>query len=119
MTGTDNGLPLRHGMNPHQVPARAHVREGPLPLRVLNAAPSYINLLDALNAWQLVRELQAATGIPAATSFKHAAPAGAALGLPMTPTLARACRVEGLELWPLASVYARARGADCVASMDQ
>ncbi len=116
MTGTDNGLPLRYGMNPHQAPARAYVRDGRLPLRVLNGAPSYINLLDALNAWQLVRELQAATGIPAATSFKHATPTGAALGLPMTPTLARACRVEDLELSPLASAYARARGADRVAS---
>jgi AICAR transformylase/IMP cyclohydrolase PurH len=109
-------LGLRYGMNPHQAPARVFVQEGALPLTVLNGAPGFINLLDALNAWQLVREVDAATGLPAATSFKHTAPAGVAVGLPFEPALATACRVEDLELSPLAAAYARARGADRLAS---
>lgn len=108
-------LPLRYGLNPHQAPARAFV-DGPLPIRVLGGSPGYINLLDALHAWPLVRDLRAATGLPAAASFKHTAPAGAALGLPLEPGLAAACRVEDLELSPLACAYARARGADRMAS---
>jgi phosphoribosylaminoimidazolecarboxamide formyltransferase / IMP cyclohydrolase len=109
-------LGLRYGMNPHQAPARVFVQDGTLPLTVLNGAPGFINLLDALNAWQLVREVDVATGLPAATSFKHTAPAGVAVGLPLEPALATACRVEDLELSPLASAYARARGADRLAS---
>ncbi len=107
---------LRYGMNPLQSPARAYVEEGLLPLEILNGAPSYINLLDALTGWQLVSELNEATEYPAAASFKHVAPSGAAIGLPLTPQLARSYRVEGLELSPLAVAYARARGADRVAS---
>jgi AICAR transformylase/IMP cyclohydrolase PurH len=113
MTGE---LGLRYGMNPHQAPARVFVEEGALPIDVLNGAPGFINLLDALNAWQLVRELAQATNLPAATSFKHTAPAGAALGLPLSPELAQACRVGDLELSPLAAAYARARAADRQAS---
>jgi len=109
-------LPLRYGMNPHQAPARASVADGAFPLEVLNGIPSYINFLDALNAWQLVRELGAATKLPAAASFKHTAPAGVAPGLLLPKSLARACRVVDLELTPLASAYARARGADRLAS---
>lgn len=109
-------LGLRYGMNPHQAPARIYVTDGELPLSVLNGAPGFINLLDALNAWQLVREVDAATGLPAATSFKHTAPAGVGLGLPLSPELAHACRVDDLELSPLADAYARARGADRLAS---
>jgi AICAR transformylase/IMP cyclohydrolase PurH len=109
-------LGLRYGMNPHQAPARVFVQEGALPIAVLNGAPGFINLLDALNAWQLVREIDAATGLPASTSFKHTAPAGVAVGVPLDPALATACRVEDLELSPLAAAYARARGADRLAS---
>jgi AICAR transformylase/IMP cyclohydrolase PurH len=109
-------LGLRYGMNPHQAPARVFVQDGALPLTVLNGAPGFINLLDALNAWQLVREVDAATELPAATSFKHTAPAGVAVGLPLEPALAKACRVEDLDLSVLASAYARARGADRLAS---
>ncbi len=109
-------LPLRYGLNPHQSPARAYVVDGTLPIRVLNGAPGYINLLDALQAWPLVRELQVATGLPAAASFKHTAPAGTALGLPLPTDLAAACRVQDLDLSPLGCAYARARGADRMAS---
>lgn len=109
-------LTLRYGLNPDQRPARAFVAQGPMPLRVLNGEPGYVNLLDALNAWQLVRELRAAFGCPAAASFKHTAPAGAALGLPLSADLAAACRVREGVLSPLAAAYARARGADRVAS---
>jgi AICAR transformylase/IMP cyclohydrolase PurH len=113
-------LGLRYGMNPHQAPARIFVEpgvaDGALPLSVLNGAPGFINLLDALNAWQLVRELDAAHGLPAATSFKHTAPAGAAVGVRLEPAVAQSCRVADLELSPLAAAYARARGADRQAS---
>jgi phosphoribosylaminoimidazolecarboxamide formyltransferase / IMP cyclohydrolase len=109
-------LKLRYGCNPHQVPARVYRETGELPLEILSGAPGYINLCDALNAWQLVRELRTALGLPAAASFKHVSPAGAALGLPMSPTLQRACFVDGMELTPLASAYARARGADRMSS---
>ncbi len=109
-------LPLRYGMNPHQVPARAYSTSGELPLRVLNGAPGYINLLDALHAWQLVQELRQTLGLPAAASFKHVSPAGAAVGLPLSDTLRRAYFVDDMELSTLASAYARARGADRVSS---
>ena len=112
----DQELTLRYGMNPHQTPARAYVESGSLPFTVLNGSPGYINLLDALNSWQLVRELRAATGLPAAASFKHVSPAGAAVGLPMSAALARACFVDDVELSPLATAYARARGADRISS---
>ena len=107
---------LRYGMNPHQSSARVTVEQGSLPLRVVNGAPGFINVCDALNAWQLVRELRAATSLPAAASFKHVSPAGAAVGVPLSAELARACFMEDLELSPLASAYARARGADPMSS---
>jgi len=109
-------LPLRYGMNPHQTPARVYVKSGELPLTVLNGAPGYINLLDALNAWQLVRELRAALDLPAAASFKHVSPSGAAVATPLNERLRKAYFVEDLELSPLATAYARARGADRMSS---
>jgi phosphoribosylaminoimidazolecarboxamide formyltransferase / IMP cyclohydrolase len=109
-------IPLRYGMNPHQKPARLFCEEGELPLQVLNGRPGFINLLDALNGWQLVRELRQALDLPAAASFKHVSPAGAAVGLPLNDTLRRAYFVGDLELSPLAAAYARARGADRVSS---
>ena len=108
-------LPLRYGVNPHQRPARVFA-DGRLPFSVLNGAPGYINLLDALNGWQLVRELRATFGLPAAASFKHVSPAGAALGQPLSDSLRRAYFVGDDELSPLAAAYARARGADRVCS---
>lgn len=107
-----NELALRYGMNPHQKEAKLTNNGKPLPLQVLNGDPGYINLLDALNAFQLVRELRKATGQPAAASFKHVSPAGAAVYSPLSPELAKAYFVEGMELSPLATAYARARGAD-------
>ena len=109
-------LKLRYGCNPHQAPARVFVREGALPLRVRSGTPGYINLLDALNAWQLVRELRASLKLPAATSFKHVSPAGAAVAVPMSREVRRASFVDDLELSPLATAYARARGADRLCS---
>ena len=110
-------LRMRYGCNPHQAGARCFLEDGDLPLKALHNAPSYINLLDALNAWQLVRELKAATGLPAAASFKHLSPAGAAVGLPPSAALRQALFVsEDAELSPLACAYARARGADRLAS---
>lgn len=109
-------LSIKYGCNPHQKPSRLFVNEGDMPLEVLNGTPSYINFLDALNAWQLVRELREATGLPAATSFKHVSPAGAAVAVPLTPSLTCACHVEGKVLSPVAQAYARARGADRVSS---
>lgn len=110
-------LKLKYGCNPNQIPARIFMRDGgDLPLTVLNGKPGYINFLDALNSWQLVKELKRATGLPAAASFKHVSPAGAAVGLPLTDTLKKIYRVEGLELSPLACAYARARGADRMSS---
>lgn len=109
-------LPLRYGVNPHQAPARVHA-EGGLPFEVLNGSPGYINLLDALNAWQLVRELAEATGLPAAASFKHVSPAGAAVGAPLGDALRAAYLIDAAEeLTPLACAYARARGADAMSS---
>jgi len=111
-----NELKLRYGCNPHQSPARIFTKDRELPITVLSGAPGYINLCDALNAWQLVKELKAVLGLPAAASFKHVSPAGAAVGVPMSEDLKRACFVEDLELTPLASAYARARGADRMSS---
>src|SRR5690554_435495 len=111
-----NELLLRYGANPHQAPARIFSGKGNLPIRVLNGSPGYINLLDALNSWQLVAELRKATGLPAAASFKHVSPAGAAIGLPLTKELKKAFFVEDMELSSIASAYARARGADRVSS---
>ena len=109
-------LALRYGINPHQVPARVFADAG-LPFEVLNGAPGFINLLDALNSWQLVRELRQVLGVPAAASFKHVSPAGAAIGLPLTEALKRAYFIpQSEELTPLANAYARARGADRVCS---
>ena len=114
MTGE---LGMRYGCNPHQTGARCFLEGGDLPLRAVHNAPSYINILDALNAWQLVRELKAATGLPAAASFKHLSPAGAAVGRPLPAALRQALFVpEDAELSPLACAYARARGADRLAS---
>lgn len=110
-------LSMRYGCNPHQKSAWAYMREGgDVPLEVLNGAPGYINLMDALNSWPLVRELREATGLPAAASFKHVSPAGAAVAVPLSETLAKAYFVADMELSPLAAAYARARGADRLAS---
>lgn len=103
---------LRYGINPHQRFHAAEALRGSAPVRVLNGKTSFINWLDALNAWQLVREARAATGLPAAASFKHVSPAGAALAVPLSPGLARSYEAEGLELSPAATAYVRARGAD-------
>jgi phosphoribosylaminoimidazolecarboxamide formyltransferase/IMP cyclohydrolase len=112
-----NEIQLRYGMNPHQKEARAFMADGsPLPFEVLNGAPGFINLLDALNSWLLVRDLRAALGLPAAASFKHVSPAGAAVGRPLPEELRQAYFVGDLELSPLAAAYARARGADRVSS---
>jgi phosphoribosylaminoimidazolecarboxamide formyltransferase/IMP cyclohydrolase len=108
-------LALRYGINPHQTPARVFAK-GPLPFKVLNGSPGYINLLDALNSWQLVREVRQTLSLPAAASFKHVSPAGAAVGLALTATLRRAYFVGSDDLSPLAAAYARARGADRVCS---
>lgn len=110
---------LRYGANPHQKPAAAYVKGGALPFKVLCGSPGYINLLDALNAWPLVKELKAALGHPAAASFKHVSPAGAAIGVPLSPEERKVYMVddiEGLENSPLAQAYARARGADRMSS---
>ncbi|WP_306569984.1 phosphoribosylaminoimidazolecarboxamide formyltransferase [Faecalispora jeddahensis] len=110
-------LMLKYGCNPNQKPSRIFRQDGgELPVTVLNGRPGYINFLDALNSWQLVKELKAATGLPAAASFKHVSPAGAAVGVPMSPELQKSCFVDDLELSPLACAYARARGADRMSS---
>ena len=110
-------LELKYGCNPNQKPSRIFMENGDLPIEVLNGKPGYINFMDAFNGWQLVKELKAATGYPAATSFKHVSPAGAAIGLPLTETLAKIYWVDDLgELSPLACAYARARGADRMSS---
>lgn len=110
-------LKLKYGCNPNQIPARIYMQSGAdLPITVLNGRPGYINFLDAFNSWQLVRELRRATGLPAAASFKHVSPAGAAVGLTLTDTLKKIYSVEGMDLSPLASAYARARGADRMSS---
>ena len=111
-------IQLKYGCNPNQKPSRIYMEDGSdLPVKVLNGKPGYINFLDAFNGWQLVKELKQATGLPAATSFKHVSPAGAAAGLPLTETLAKIYWVDDLgELSPLACAYARARGADRMSS---
>ena len=109
-------MELKYGCNPNQKPARIFMAEGELPVTVLNGKPGYINFLDALNFWQLVKELKEATGLCAAASFKHVSPAGAALGLPLTDAMKKMYFVEGMELSPLACAYARARGADRMSS---
>ena len=113
-----NELELKYGCNPNQKPSRIYMKDGSeLPIKVLCGRPGYINFLDAFNGWQLVSELKKATGLPAATSFKHISPAGAAVGLPLDETLAKIYWVDDLgELSPLASAYARARGADRMSS---
>ena len=115
-----NELELKYGCNPNQKPSRIFMRDGSdLPLEVLNGKPGYINFLDALNAWQLVKELKEATGLPAATSFKHVSPTSAAVGLPLNKALKQACFVDdvpALDQSPLACAYARARGTDRLCS---
>ncbi|PWM79012.1 MAG: phosphoribosylaminoimidazolecarboxamide formyltransferase [Phascolarctobacterium sp.] len=109
-------LQLKYGCNPNQKQARIYMKDGELPIEVLNGRPGYINFLDAFNSWQLVKELKEATGLPAAASFKHVSPAGAAVGLPLSDTLKKIYYVDDLELSPLANAYARARGADRMSS---
>ncbi len=112
-----NEVELKYGCNPNQKPSRIYIEQGNLPLQVLNGKPGYINFLDALNGWQLVKELKAATNLPAAASFKHVSPAGAAVGLPLSETLKKIYWVEDLgELSDLACAYARARGSDRMSS---
>lgn len=111
-------LALKYGCNPNQKPSRVYMEEGELPIEVLNGRPGYINLLDAFNSWQLVKELKAATGMPSAASFKHVSPAGAAVGAPLSDTLKKIYFVEDVKipLTPIATAYARARGADRMSS---
>ncbi len=110
-------MQLKYGCNPNQKPSRIYIENGELPIEVLNGKPGYINLLDAFNGWQLVKELKASTGMCAATSFKHVSPAGAAVGEPLSDTLKKIYFVDDLgELSPLACAYARARGADRMSS---
>lgn len=111
-------MPLRYGANPHQAPAQIYVKSGNLPVTVLSGSPGYINFLDALNSWALVKELKEATGIAAAASFKHVSPAGAAIGLPLNEIEQKVYQVDDLKapLTPLANAYARARGADRMSS---
>ena len=109
-------LELKYGCNPNQKPARVFMKEGELPFTVLNGKPGYINLLDAMNSWQLVQELKEATGLPAAASFKHVSPAGAAVAAPLSDLLQKVYFVEGVELSPIATAYIRASGADRMSS---
>lgn len=109
-------LELKYGCNPNQKPSKIYMKNGELPIEVLNGKPGYINFLDAFNSWQLVKELKESTGLPAATSFKHVSPAGAAVGVPLSDTLKQIYFVDDLELSPLACAYAMARGADRMSS---
>ncbi len=112
-----NELLLKYGCNPNQKPSKIFMENGAdLPIEILNGNPGYINLLDAFNSWQLVSELKAATGLPAAASFKHVSPAGAAVYVPLSDTLKKIYFVDDLELSPIASAYAAARGADRMSS---
>lgn len=112
-----NSMELKYGCNPNQKPARVFMKDGQdLPFTVLNGRPGYINLLDAFNSWQLVRELREATGLPSAASFKHVSPAGAAVAVPLSETLKKMYFVEGIKLTPMATAYIRARGADRMSS---
>ncbi len=112
----DSEITLKYGCNPHQSPARIYTEDKSLPFEILNGKPGYINLMDAFNSWQLVKELRKATGLPAAASFKHVSPAGAAVGVPLSDALKKAYFVEDIELSSVACAYARARGADRVSS---
>lgn len=107
---------LKYGCNPNQKPARVYIKDKALPFEMLNGNPGYINFMDAFNSWQLVKELKQTLGLPAAASFKHVSPAGAAIGLPLSDTLKKAYFVEDIELSPVASAYARARGVDRMSS---
>lgn len=109
-------ITLRYGANPHQTPARIYMKSGDLPIQVLSGSPGYINLLDAMNSWQLVKELKEATGLPAAASFKHVSPSGAAVAMPLPDVLKQIYFVDDIELSPLATAYARARGVDRMSS---
>ena len=109
-------LELKYGCNPNQKPARIFMENGELPLKVLNGKPGYINFMDALNSWQLVKALKKATGLPAAASFKHVSPAGAAVGTPLTEVERKIYFAEGMELSPIACAYVKARGADRLCS---
>lgn len=109
-------IELKYGCNPHQKPAKIYINKGALPFKILNGKPGYINFMDAFNSWQLVKELKSATGFPAAASFKHVSPAGAAIGIPLSDELKKAYFVEDLKLSPVANAYARARGADRMSS---
>lgn len=109
-------LELKYGCNPNQKPAKIYMKKGELPIEILNGKPGYINLLDAFNSWQLVTELKKATGLPAAASFKHVSPAGAAVAVPLDDTLKQMYFVEGIELTDVATAYVRARGADRMSS---
>ncbi|MEG1887353.1 MAG: phosphoribosylaminoimidazolecarboxamide formyltransferase, partial [Oscillospiraceae bacterium] len=112
-----NEFSLKYGCNPNQIPAKIFMKNGAdLPIEVLNGRPGYINFMDAFNSWQLVCELKRATGVPAAASFKHVSPAGAALGLPLSDILKKIYYVDDLDLSPIACAYARARGADRMSS---
>jgi phosphoribosylaminoimidazolecarboxamide formyltransferase/IMP cyclohydrolase len=113
---SESEIALRYGFNPHQKPARLFIKEGKLPFNVLSGSPGYINMLDALNSWQLVKELKAQLNMPAAASFKHVSPAGAAVGIPLSDILKKSYFVEDMEMSPLSAAYARARGADRVSS---
>jgi len=112
----DNEIVLRYGFNPHQKPARIYSKKGRLPFKVINGAPGYINMLDALNSWQLVKEIKQVLKLPAAASFKQVSPAGVAVGIPLTEALRKAYFVDDMESSPLMDAYARARGADRVSS---
>lgn len=111
-----NEIELRYGCNPHQKPAKIYVKSGKMPISVRNGSPGYINVMDALNSWQLVRELRQASGLPAAASFKHVSPAGAAVAVPLSDVLKSSYFVKNVELSPLATAYTRARGADMMSS---
>ena len=109
-------IQLKYGCNPHQKQAKIYIKNKSLPFEVLNGRPGYINFMDAFNSWQLVKELKLATSLPAATSFKHVSPAGAAVGIPLSEELKKSYFVENIELSPVANAYARARGADRMSS---
>ncbi len=109
-------ITLKYGCNPHQKPAMIYAKNGEFPFQILNGKPGYINFMDAFNSWQLVKELRGATGLPSAASFKHVSPAGAAVGVPLSNVLKKAYGVEDIELTPVATAYARARGADRMSS---
>ncbi len=112
----DEQIVLKYGCNPHQKPARIYTKDKAVPFKILNGTPGYINFMDAFNSWQLVKELKLVTSLPAAASFKHVSPAGAAVGVPLSESLKKSYFVENMELSPVAAAYARARGADRMCS---